>query len=212
MGCGLYIDSRKLQCVKPITLAVLAGGESSRMGEPKSELRINNQPILEFLLNRWKWSDPTLLVTAPGRQHPAGWQAFDREVVDEIPRQGPLRGIVTALENSLHAQALIVATCDMPLVTRAMLDHLVATLEANEHALAVMAKHEDQVEPFPIIMRASMIEQLNERLRSADRSIHSLAGIERVMVIDAPPDWDARVWTNLNSPDDYRSFIDEHTK
>ena len=181
------------------------------MGELKSELRINGQPILEFLLHRWKWTGPTLLVTAPGRQHPTGWQAFDREVVDEIPRQGPLRGIVTALENSLHAQALIVATCDMPLVTRAMLDRLVETLSANENALAVMSKHDDQLEPFPIIMRTSMLDPLHERLRSADRSIHSLAGMENVLVIDAPPIWDARVWTNLNSPEDYRNFIEEHS-
>jgi molybdopterin-guanine dinucleotide biosynthesis protein A len=180
------------------------------MGSPKSELRINNQPILEFLLTRWKWTDPTLLVTAPGRQHPAGWQAFDREVVDEIPRQGPLRGIVTALENSLHAPALIVATCDMPLITRAMLDHLAATLESNEDALAVMTKHDGQIEPFPIIMRSSMLDLLRQRLRSTDHSIHSLTAIDGVLVIEAPPTWDARTWTNLNSPEDYRRLVDEN--
>ena len=191
-------------------MAVLAGGESSRMGELKSELRINGQPILEFLLHRWKWTDPTLLVTAPGRQHPTGWQSFDREVVDEIPRQGPLRGIVTALENSLHAQAVIVATCDMPLITRAMLEHLVEALMTNENASAVMSKHDGQIEPFPIIMRTAMLDPLHERLRSADRSIHSLVGIENVLIIDAPPTWDERVWTNLNSPHDYERFLADH--
>ena len=57
-----------------VTLAVLAGGEGSRMGLPKAELAIQDKPLLTFLLDRLKWPGPTLLVTAPGREHPPGFE------------------------------------------------------------------------------------------------------------------------------------------
>src|ERR1700721_4778762 len=83
-----------------VTLAVLAGGEGRRMGLPKQNLEINGRPILEFLLNQFAWPGPTLLVTAPSRRHPPGAHLFYAEAVDAIENQGPLRGVLTALENA----------------------------------------------------------------------------------------------------------------
>src|SRR5262245_51915629 len=81
-----------------VTLAILAGGAGSRMGTAKSMLRIGGRPVLEFLLDRLAWRGPTLLVTAPGRERPNGQEAFDHEAVDAVGGEGPLRGILTALE------------------------------------------------------------------------------------------------------------------
>ena len=81
-----------------VTLAVLAGGEGSRMGRPKGELLVRGRPILVHLVEQLAWRGPTLLVTAPGRERPAGGERFDREVVDAVAGEGPLRGLLTALE------------------------------------------------------------------------------------------------------------------
>src|SRR4051794_29668278 len=98
-----------------ITLAILAGGAGSRMGRAKGELRIAGEPILEYLLDRFDWPGPTMLVTAPGREHPTGWARFTREVTDPVSDQGPLRGILTALENAT-TEVVIVTPVDMPLL------------------------------------------------------------------------------------------------
>src|SRR5438552_4199652 len=97
------------------TLALLAGGAGTRMGKPKAWLQYNNQPILEYLLDRWRWPGETLLITSPGRERPPGSSRFTREVIDPLPDQGPLRGMLTALQSS-HTDTLIIATCDMPLI------------------------------------------------------------------------------------------------
>ncbi|MDB5911273.1 MAG: hypothetical protein JWP34_5390, partial [Massilia sp.] len=79
-----------------VTLAILAGGEGSRMGKAKGLLRVGpepGQPILGYLLNRLAWRGPTMLVTAPGRDHPPGWEQFDRELIDPEAGGGPLRGV-----------------------------------------------------------------------------------------------------------------------
>jgi molybdopterin-guanine dinucleotide biosynthesis protein A len=71
------------------TLAVLAGGEGRRMGGPKGVLALDGRPILERLLDRLDWPGPTLLVTAPGREHPPGWRRFTNEVTDPVAGEGP---------------------------------------------------------------------------------------------------------------------------
>src|SRR5579862_8121383 len=82
------------------TLAILAGGNSRRMGFPKSQLKIQNKPILQYLLETLTWPGPTLLITAPGHEHPPAHNLFHTEAIDPTPQQGPLRGILTALQNS----------------------------------------------------------------------------------------------------------------
>src|SRR3954467_6767125 len=89
------------------TLVILAGGAGSRMGKPKGGLLIDDRPILEYLLDRFRWPGPTLLVTAPGREHPPGCQRFDLEAVDPVSDAGPLRGILTALENATTDQVVV---------------------------------------------------------------------------------------------------------
>ena len=49
------------------TLAILAGGEGSRMGMPKAHLTLAGVPILDYLLDHFGWPGRTMLITAPGR-------------------------------------------------------------------------------------------------------------------------------------------------
>ena len=207
-GChGLAF--RNSNCMK-IPLAILAGGQGSRMGLPKGELRIGEQPILQYLLSKWNWPGPTLLVTAPDREHPPAYELFDREVTDPIAGEGPLRGIVTALENCAIADAIIVATCDMPLVTRDMLDHLIAQLLNDADLFGVMTRRGDDVEPFPFAIRPIALELLQTRLAAGARSLHSLAKLDQFHLFPAPAGWSDRVWTNLNHPGDLKRWnVDE---
>src|SRR6266550_4675032 len=98
-----------------VTLAVIAGGLGTRMGVAKARLRVRGESILAWQLTQLGWKGPTMLVTAPATQNPPDADLFDRECVDAEENAGPLRGILTALEN---CDTLLVATVavDMPRV------------------------------------------------------------------------------------------------
>jgi molybdopterin-guanine dinucleotide biosynthesis protein A len=183
------------------TLAILAGGEGSRMGKPKGQLVIHGKPILEYLLDRLHWPGRTMLVTAPGREHPPGWEKFSREVVDPVAGHGPLRGILTALENAT-THVVIVATVDMPLIERRHLDWLADQLGAS---LGVMSSHDDQVEPFPSAFSTNAVDVIRTHLarKGGVYQLSQLAGFKRV---PAPTAWPLNTWTNLNSPTDLRTL------
>src|SRR5687768_14732109 len=130
--------SRGRTSLDGVTLAVLAGGEGSRMGRPKAGLEIDGEPVLAFLMRRFDWPGPTLLVTAPGRERPPGADSFDAEAVDPVAGEGPLRGLLTALEQA-STEAVIAAAVDMPLVGAEYLAWLAAQLRRDAGTLGVMA-------------------------------------------------------------------------
>jgi molybdopterin-guanine dinucleotide biosynthesis protein A len=186
------------------TLAVLAGGEGRRMGMPKGQLILDGLPILERLLDRLGWPGPTLLVTAPGREHPPGWRRFTNEATDDVSGEGPLRGILTALENALTDEVIIIPV-DMPNITLAPLVWLAARLQDHPAAAAVMVEHSGcprgGVEPLPAAFRSSTAKTLiRARLGNKQLALHRLAERSEVVLVSAAPDWPADFWLNLNTP------------
>jgi len=193
---------------RDITLAVLAGGVGSRMGGPKAALQIRGETVLSYLMGRLNWPGPTMLVTAPGRTGPPGAQLFDVESVDPVEGQGPLRGILTAMENAKGD--IIAITVDMPGITPAMLGKLIGAISVQPGLLGVMFRraHDDEnnIEPFPCIIRAPARIAISQMIQDGRRSVRGLLRDPAFATIDSPVEWPATVWTNLNTPADLAAF------
>lgn len=193
-----------------VTLAILAGGQGSRMGRPKGEIRIEGRPILEYLLERFSWPGPTLLVTASGREHPPAWERFDREITDPVPDQGPLRGILTALDH-LQTPLLLVATVDMPGIEVSQLHWVLDEMRKSPDLLGLMLRRSAEtmaIEPFPSAFRAGAREIITRRIQTGNLSVQKLVEEKGFEVVPAPPAWDSRTWMNLNVPADLTNFTD----
>ena len=178
------------------------------MGRPKAELRVGGQPILGYLIDRFRWEGPTLLVTAPGREGPRGSDRFTREVIDPVAGEGPLRGVLTAME-ATETDLLLIATCDMPLLEAGQLAWLAEELSRRSQARLVMTTHDGQLEPLPLAIRSSAIAWLREHYTRGGRSIQSLAAADGSVVLGAPDDWPGKWRTNLNTPADLAAFLDQ---
>jgi len=179
------------------------------MGRPKGEIRIEGRPILEYLVERFSWPGPTLLVSAPGREHPPAWERFDREVVDPVSDQGPLRGILTALEN-LKTPLLLVATLDMPGVQRSQLLWLLDEMRKSPNRLGLMLRRSEgkTIEPFPSVFRTDARDTINRRIQSGRLSVQKLVEEKSFETVVAPASWDPQIWANLNVPADLTNFTD----
>ena len=189
-----------------ITLAILAGGAGSRMGGPKGSLQIHGKPILMYLLERFAWTGPTMLVLAPGAQSFDGAEKFGHVVSDPIAGLGPLRGVLTTLENS-KTEITIVATVDMPGIGFEQLLWVAGQLEKHPEAHGVMSvRSAGQIEPFPCSFRAPARQIIEQELQRGRRSVHGLLKLGSIMQVNAPTEWPPVTWTNLNSPQDLRAF------
>lgn len=188
-----------------VTLAVLAGGRGTRMGGPKGMLSLRGEPILAHLVRGLAWDGPSLLVLSPGIDRPGGAELFQSVTHDPVAGEGPLRGLLTALE-AATTEVIAVITVDMPGVTRDALDYLVNHLGES---VGLMFSRElegrDVIEPFPSAFRTDARDILSRRLASGRRAVQGLAGEPGVTVQPAPA-WGERVWTNLNYPADLEAF------
>src|ERR1044071_8805428 len=193
-----------------VTLAILAGGQGSRMGRPKAELTVSGQPILQYLMARLNWQGPTLLITAPDRRHPPGASLFTREIPDPIAGQGPLRGLITALTHCA-TQLLVLAGVDMPAISEAHCRWLIEQIESRPHVLGVLpsriAEGTRQIEPFPSVYRTNAANVVAEHFESGNRSIYSLTHLPTFVVAETPSEWGTSVWTNVNTPQEFDAWL-----
>lgn len=104
-----------------ITVAILAGGQSRRMGTDKSFTLLRGKPVFEHVLSRIRELDlPTTLVT----NSPEKYAHYQLPMCqDMLPDQGALGGVYTAIASSPSEWVLCVA-CDMPFLNVALLRHL----------------------------------------------------------------------------------------
>ena len=112
--------SERLPCVG----AVLAGGQSRRMGSPKEAVRLPAgtfmiEPVLRALQ---ECCSSVVVVGACDGYNLSGWQNV-LHVTDLRPGMGPLSGIEALLASRL-ADGYVVAACDQPGLTSALLSRL----------------------------------------------------------------------------------------
>jgi molybdopterin-guanine dinucleotide biosynthesis protein A len=114
--------------------AILAGGQARRLdGCDKSLLVVDGRTILDRQLTALATlTDDILLVGYRGVAPGPGV----RMVLDRIPAAGPLGGLDAALAAARHEHVLVLA-CDMPFVSAALLQHLLAVAAAEDADVVV---------------------------------------------------------------------------
>jgi molybdopterin-guanine dinucleotide biosynthesis protein A len=181
---------------------ILAGGESSRMGRDKALLELNGVALVVRAARLLETVVGTpAIIGAPERLGGLGFTVKP----DDWPGTGPLGGIATALHASNAAWNLIVA-CDLPYLTRAWLEHIVARALASP-ADAVLPMNERGAEPLCALYQKQCEPVVRAALERGTRKVtDGLAGL-RVESI-APTEWkafdsDGLLFKNMNSPADY---------
>ena len=93
-----------------ISVAVLMGGRSSRMGQDKGLLEYRGKSMVEHVLNVGNSLSKDVFLVGNNK----GYGQFGYNVFSDIPvGKGPLKGILTALYHARHAHVLVLG-CDMP--------------------------------------------------------------------------------------------------
>ena len=108
----------------PLSAAILAGGQSVRMGTDKARLRLapDGPMLIETVIGAVsEIADETMIVANDDRLAALGL----RIVPDNFPGTGALGGIESALAHAQHDHCLVVA-CDMPFLAHPLLSALAA--------------------------------------------------------------------------------------
>jgi len=164
-----------------ITIAVQAGGKSSRMGEDKALIRLAGIPLIERVLARIDGLADEILITT---NRPETLTHLNlRMAGDEFPGAGALHGLKTALD-AARGELVLVLSCDTPFVNRELLEHL---LSRAHEADAIVPKHDDKYEPLQAVYnRARCLPVVEAALGSGERRMISFYPQVHVLPIEEP--------------------------
>jgi molybdenum cofactor guanylyltransferase len=112
-----------------LTVAIQAGGKSSRMGTDKAFVPFQGRPMIEVVLERVAGlGDELILIT----NKPDDYAHLGRPMFGDVyPDSGPLGGIYTAVYHAAHPHTLVVA-CDMPWLNRPLLEYMAGLRESAD--------------------------------------------------------------------------------
>ena len=196
----------------PITAAVLAGGRSMRMGVDKTLLSVDGRPLIGRVADAvGEVCAHTLVVT----NRPESLEGIDLSpdttvLTDEVPYQGPLGGLVTALKEAPDDWVLAVAA-DMPYVSSAVVH---ALWDARDGADAVLPVTPDGPEPLLALYSRACLPAARKVLSTGRRRL--VAMFAELNVVEVPVDSlrsidpDLRSFLNINTPEELADLRDEH--
>jgi molybdopterin-guanine dinucleotide biosynthesis protein A len=201
-------DGRRNNVGTNVAGFVLAGGASSRFGEDKAFARLAGVPMLEYMID--------LLIKATGWATIVGGsrekhQGFDVDIIpDRWPGEGPLGGIVTALEVSAKSYGKpnwnLIVSCDMPFLTEDWLRFLVERAVKSD-AQVVVPHSVNGPEPLCACWRTDAVETLQAAFERGVRKVTQGIALLRAEVLDER-DWKrfdsaGRLFWNMNTAADY---------
>jgi molybdenum cofactor guanylyltransferase len=183
---------------------VLAGGRSSRMGEPKALLDWHGEPLVHHVAGILaQVCRPVIVVAAAGQSVPLP-QGVEI-AVDAAPGRGPLEGVaagIRALDG--RSQAIFLAAVDLPLLHPAFVGQMLTALPGFDAAVAV-ADGRDQ--PLAAAYAARLLERAPQLLAAGEARVTALLGhgrIRRLTVAElAEPD----SLRNVNTQAEYRRLL-----
>lgn len=194
-------------------VAILAGGESRRMGRDKAQLSWGGVSWLEHAARTALGAASRVAVV--GRKRPADWPL--EEVVfleDDSPGCGPLGGLFTALSwvesQSQNDDRLLLLACDMPLLRADGLRWLFEAAARRQLGRGLAVRNGERIEPLFSIYTTACRPLVERRLRHpaefpGRRSLHALVEAAQFEIIAAPPEIAATL-ANLNTPEDWKAL------
>jgi len=179
-----------------LAAAILAGGRARRMdGLDKSRLVVEGRAIIVRQLDALRRLTPQVFVVSSDAARFADLGV--PLVPDALPGTGALGALYTALI-SARADWIVVIACDMPFITAAALDELVAEA-AGAGGDGAWARSARGVEPLFACYRTAAAARLRALVDAGERRLAAAGGVLNMRDVDI----EARVLTNVNTPEDY---------
>jgi len=159
---------------------IVAGGRSTRLGRDKASELLLGRALLQHVLDRIEGLvSEIVVVRAPGQILPALKTTAPLSVADDdYPGKGPLGGIYTGLLNSSAYHNLVVA-CDMPLLSRPLLQELLRRASGCDVVMPVL----EYPEPLHAVYARACIEPIRARIEADQLKITNFLGAVRVCYI-----------------------------
>ena len=181
------------------SVAILIGGDSSRMGSDKATFEVDGVAMSNRVAEAARDAGASEILLIGGTQARAKkldgtWKK------DGFPGEGPLGGVITALKTAEN-DSVVVLSCDMPFITGAVIASLVRGLD---DAQASVGRTDRLNWLCAAWSKQECLDTLLSVWKRKERAVHRAAVLLDVAEVPVP----AVAVRNINSPQDLIEPVD----
>ncbi|NNC98368.1 MAG: molybdenum cofactor guanylyltransferase [Gammaproteobacteria bacterium] len=177
---------------------VLAGGQSTRMGEDKALIDYHGKTQLESSVELLSEFCPEVFVSvSQANQNEETRQQFPT-LVDDPDVQGPLAGIISAFRQFPNQTFLVVA-CDLPLLNRETLQYLLSQRDPGKQATAFISEFDGLPEPLCAIWEPDIVANIQAAIENGKSCPRKVLLNSDIQLIALPYQ---HALDNINTPDE----------
>lgn len=181
------------------TAIIMAGGQSTRMGQDKTMLPVNGKPVIKHIFEQLRPHFSQILISSDDTSK---YSFLGAEVVpDKVAGKGPLMGIASTLRVSENQVNFVIA-CDIPEVDISFVRRMVR--ESRGFDAVVPRTGPSQYEPLFAVYKKSSLAAIDKAIASGNYRIIEPFKDCKVNYIDSIC---VQQFENLNTMKDYREFI-----
>lgn len=179
---------------------VLAGGQSSRYGQPKmfelfAGLPLYKQSLIAFKKNQLH---PLIIATNASLQS----KFVEEDVqwsIEQQPHQGPLFALHHIMTNFPEVEWFFVIASDMPFINAEFVQTMLTFIDDRYEA--IIPKQASRLQPLAALYRRSALPKAHQLVQQNKRSMKVL--IEQLQVCYVPFEDDSSTFININSQQDW---------
>ena len=180
--------------IEDISIIILAGGKSSRMGEDKGLMTLYDKPMVEFVIDVARnITDHILIISNNSNYKKFGFPVFK----DIEKNKGPMGGIHTGLSRSDKYKNLVLS-CDVPYVSEELLRFLYLQSEHKDITLPVHADRSHQLMGY---YTKDCIPVFEKMMKEDNLKIRNTFDKLRVHLVDCDQ-FPENIFRNINSKQD----------
>ncbi len=193
------MSAAPLQGAAPLHGLVLTGGRSRRMQRDKASLAYAGRSQLERTMQLLEPRVQQVYVSIRSEQRADPARAAYPHIEDLQPDLGPIGGIHAALHTHPD-RAWLVLACDLPFLTGATLDHLIASRAADRLATAYRSSYDGLPEPLCAIFEPASRAAVDAWIAQGQVCPRALlAGADTSLLEPLEPS----ALDNINTPEQY---------
>ena len=203
MGQFLFVNSTD------ISVVILAGGQSRRMGSNKALLKVNGRPLIQILSDRMRRLTDRILISA---NDPESYSFLDIPVVpDHFTGHGPLAGLHAAMryqENSLY----VLLACDLPNLPISLLKKMISLSEGFD--AAIPRNSDGLAHPLCAVYRRTCLPYIEQALNRGEKKfieifLQDILSVKWISPEEGP--YNETDLANINTPEDLH-MLGIHTR
>jgi molybdopterin-guanine dinucleotide biosynthesis protein A len=207
---GLSIVARRAEANvtqehQPVSGVILAGGQSSRMGENKALMALGGVRLIDRVVGVLREVfDELLMVT----NTPEVYADVEVPMVGDVfPGKGSLGGIYSAIYHVTTPYCFAVA-CDMPFLNASLIRYLVAQRAGYD---VVMPDIQGDMQPLHAVYGKACLQPILRRLEADRLKIIGFLPQVRVRTVTAEDlrqvNPDLQAFRNLNTPEEFQDAV-----